>query len=363
MNRAPTLRGQVFGSLTVIRRAGTSSDGSAIWLCRCSCGQRRKAVGFSLRNGKIHNCKRCRRIREGSWSEAEHQQLRELYPTGSLPELASRLRRSEGSIRSRVRMLGLRKAVDHGGRFPWTRRQETILRKLYPDHWTRELRKHLPSHSMASIHTRARQLGIRKSATFRKMQREVDSERLTRDGVAHRFPKGIVPVNKGLRRPGYAPGRMRETQFKKGQPPMNAMPLWSFRWYRGGNDKARGCQGYLALKTGKPGPKPMNGWEFVHKLIWEQANGPLPHWTEARLWWKDGDHANNSLANLELVNAEEHMARTTIQNLPPKLKQVIQLTGALKRKIRNRQKPGDEGKKSNAEEHDGRSAQSPVRCA
>ena len=117
---------------------------------------------------------------------------------------------------------------------------------------------------------------------------------------------------------------MASTQFKKGQPCRNAMPMFSFRW----------CDGYLVLKTGAPTPKPITGWEYVHKLVWEQANGPLPDWRLARIWWKDGDHGNCSLSNLELVTAGEHMRRTTIHNLPLELKSTILQAGVLKRRIR-----------------------------
>ena len=35
-------------------------------------------------------------------------------------------------------------------------------------------------------------------------------------GRKYEFKPGNVPANKGLRRPGFAPGRMAKTQFKKG---------------------------------------------------------------------------------------------------------------------------------------------------
>ena len=248
---------------------------------------------------------------------------------------------------AQVRAHRLADAEGHGAKVVWTRQRDAILRRMFPDRFARDVAKALRV-PVFSVYNRAFRLGLEKSEKFRAMQHRVEAERLKVFGAAHRFRKGIVPANKGLRRPGYAPGRMASTQFKKGQVSANTMPMWAFRW----------VDAYLMLKTGKQHAPPNTGWEYVHKLIWEQANGPLPDWREARLWWKDGDHANNSLGNLELVSAEEHMERTTVHNLPPALKEVIMLTAALKRKIGNR-----EGKKQNGEEHDGRSAQSPVRCA
>ena len=92
----------------------------------------------------------------------------------------------------------------------------------------------------------------------------IRGHRDTNVGAAFRFKPGQVPANKGLRRPGWAPGRMAATQFKKGQSPGNTMPLWTFRWVTDGKGRQ-----YLMLKTGKPGPKPWNGWEWVHRMIWE----------------------------------------------------------------------------------------------
>jgi hypothetical protein len=251
--------------------------------------------------------------------------------------------RSAKAISSRAKVLRLQKAIGHGGRQVWTRKMDQRLRDLYPETLTRTLAARLGV-SLLAAHQHARKLGIRKSAAYLERQHKEEGRRLKISGLAHRYPKGNVPANKGTRRPGYAPGRMASTQFKKGQAPLNTMPMWSFRWYQGGSDAA---PGYLVLKTGKPGQKKplQDGWEFVHKLIWEQVHGPLPDWRVARLWWKDGDHRNCSLSNLELVSAEEHMRRTTIHNLPAPLPQLIQLAGALRRKIRNREE------KLNGKEH------------
>jgi hypothetical protein len=226
----------------------------------------------------------------------------------------------------------------------WTAADDWMLRAYYPHIRTQALALRL-DHAYSSTSTRARLLGVRKSSDFMAaMLRECGMQAL-QSGAATRFQRGIVPVNKGLRRPGYSigRGRMRETQFTKGHVSLNTMPLWSFRW----------VDGYIMLKTGAKHAPPNDGWEYVHKLIWEQANGPLPKWTEARLWWKDGDHANNSLSNLKLVIGRDHVARTTIHTLPAPLKAVILLKGALKRRIRRMENGG--------EEHDGRSPQSSVR--
>src|SRR5690606_27234295 len=68
--------------------------------------------------------------------------------------------------------------------------------------------------SVSSIYDMSKILGLSKSAEFLAgpQSGRTDGKR----GKSARFPKGHVPANKGLRRPGWAPGRMAETQFKKG---------------------------------------------------------------------------------------------------------------------------------------------------
>lgn len=218
----------------------------------------------------------------------------------------------------------------------WLWWENSDLRELYPVCSLTEL-AHLFDRSEKAVAARAKVMGLRKPT----------------NGC---FPKGHVPANKGTRRPGWHAGRMRETQFRKGQQPHNTLPLWSFRWVNCGSGNGRGDGvAYMMLKTGKPGPKPYGGWEWVHKLVWEQAHGPIP--AGHRIWWKDGDHSNNSLSNLELVADRDHMARTTVHNLPAPLPELIQLAGALKRKIRNREE------KLNGQEHLAGSQGSSVRNA
>lgn len=50
------LTNQTFGDLTVLQRAGSSSDKKALWLCKCTCGNTRIVLGKQLRSGAITNC-------------------------------------------------------------------------------------------------------------------------------------------------------------------------------------------------------------------------------------------------------------------------------------------------------------------
>jgi hypothetical protein len=277
------------------------------------------------------------------WTAREDSRLRKLYPSASKEDLDASFRRSPKAIRSRARVLKLRKAIGYGGRQHWSKRDDKLLRQTYPYLGTKEIAEVIGCSKLAA-YQRAQVLGIRKSPGYMAEQREIEADRLRIFGVGHRYPKGHIPANKGTRRPGWAPGRMASTQFKKGQRSGAAQA----KWVPIGTVQMNG-DGYLRRKiadepeaiAGKGGTS--TNWEFVHRRVWEDARGPIPE--GYRVWWKDGNHENCALENLELLSGAEHMARTTIQNLPPALKQVIQLTGALKRKIRNREE------KLNGEEH------------
>ena len=48
--------GNVYGYLTVLERDGSNSQGRAMWLCKCKCGNLVRVNGASLRNGKTKSC-------------------------------------------------------------------------------------------------------------------------------------------------------------------------------------------------------------------------------------------------------------------------------------------------------------------
>ncbi len=160
----------------------------------------------------------------------------------------------------------------------------------------------------------------------REMAR-VRSSREDHGGRLHRFPKGHVPFNKGMRRPGWSAGRMASTQFKAGQSGWNWKPIGAKRkidgyWYR-----------KIADERNVPYTR---NWRAVHVLLWEKHRGavPLGH----ALVFRDGNVENIRLRNLELISRAELMVRNSIHNLPKPLVEVIMLNGALKRKIRNQER-------------------------
>lgn len=54
--KAIDMTGKRFGKLTVLRRSGNTQDGSAVWECRCDCGNLTQVKGNSLRSGVTKSC-------------------------------------------------------------------------------------------------------------------------------------------------------------------------------------------------------------------------------------------------------------------------------------------------------------------
>lgn len=75
MSRANNLIGQRFGRLTVIERTGILKNGSALWRCKCDCGQIKTATTAHLKGGFVQSCgclKRERASENGKKSASHH---------------------------------------------------------------------------------------------------------------------------------------------------------------------------------------------------------------------------------------------------------------------------------------------------
>jgi len=212
----------------------------------------------------------------------------------------------------------------HKRRF-WTPDEDAVLRWLYPNMKTEHLAPYF-SRSVRSLYQRATLLGVKKSAEWRASKEASLLKRQPEIGEPGRFKPGHIPFNKGLRRPGYSPGRMASTQFKKGEMAGAALKKWVPL-----GTKRFSKEGYLEVKF-----RERNGlygnWKGVHTMMWERKHGPVPK--GFALAFKDGDKTHIRLSNLELISRAELLRRNSVHNLPKELQAVIQLAGALKRKVR-----------------------------
>jgi len=206
----------------------------------------------------------------------------------------------------------------------WSREDERLLRGFYPNTPTAEVARRL-NRTVAAVYGRADKLGLNKSPAYLASPAACRLRRGDHVGARFRFQKGHVPANKGLRRPGWSVGRMRETQFKKGVRQGVAVRL-----YKPIGTERISKDGYLERKVNDNLPLQAR-WRSVHLLVWEAANGPLPK--GHAIAFKNGDKRDIRLDNLECITRAQLMLRNTIHNLPTPLAQTIQVLGALRRKI------------------------------
>jgi hypothetical protein len=113
-----------------------------------------------------------------------------------------------------------------------------------------------------------------------------------KNGRDCRIKPGNVPSNKG--RKGYCPPGCEKGWFKRGQKPINTMPL--------GTERIN-ADGYVEIKYSEKSGPPKNRWRAKHVLIWEKAHGPVPK--GGAVIFADGDRRNIKLQNLILVSREE----------------------------------------------------------
>ncbi len=214
------------------------------------------------------------------------------------------------------------------GKRLWSAADDQLLRRLYPDTPTRLLATRL-HRSLTAVYARAGILGLTKSAAYLESPAACHLRRDNNPGVATRFQKGQAPANKGLRRPGWFRGRMRETQFKRGQRNGQAARL-----YRPVGS-TRVIDGYVYRKVSDVPNVPYTvNWKLESHLVWKQAGRDIP--PSHALAFKNGNPLDVRLENLELITRRQNMARNSIHNLPEALADTVRLLGALHRQIRRR---------------------------
>ena len=206
----------------------------------------------------------------------------------------------------------------------WTAVEIDTVRRLYP-HTTCVDVASVLGRTPRSVYECAHLHGVKKSAAFLASGQ---SGRL--DGVRGgrtRFKAGLIPWNKGLK--GWtAGGRSAETRFKKG----NISARWDQEIYAVGALRIN-TDGGIEIKVA-PGPRQ---WVPLARYTWQTERGPIPPGHVVRVKNDDAYDAAD-IDNLELLSREENMRRNSVHRLPKALAQLVQLRGALNRKINRRTK-------------------------
>lgn len=207
----------------------------------------------------------------------------------------------------------------------WHPADEAMVIAQYPHMKARVIARMLEC-TESRVYQKAKKLGLSKSAEF--YASPASGRTNGRQGASNRFQKGHVPANKGLRRPGWGPGRMKATQFKPG----TLHGAAAHNWKPVGSTRIN-SEGYLDIKIDDL-KKGALAWVAVHRLNWIAVHGPIPKGYFVR--FRDGNPRNPLVENLELVDRATHLARNWHDRYPLELRQITQLRGAITRQINKR---------------------------
>lgn len=197
----------------------------------------------------------------------------------------------------------------------WTSDEIAHLIAIYPHQPTAVIAADLQL-STNQVYHKADQLGLKKTVAYLSSPDACRLRRGDKVGEVSRFQPGHHTWNKGLK--GLDIGG-KTTRFQPGTTPPNYRPVGTIR---------RNSDGMLDIKVAEG----IRQWVALHRWVWKLAHGSLPARGMA-LAFRDGDTDNCLLENLELITRRELMQRNTVHNLPKPLAELVQLRGALNRKI------------------------------
>lgn len=209
----------------------------------------------------------------------------------------------------------------------WSTEELSMLKLEYPSSHTPTLAKKM-GRGVSGVYQKALAMGLRKSAEYlaSPLAGRTDGKR----GGASRFAPGHVTWNKGVKGVCGTHQNCRRTQFKKGDPVQgrhNYQPIGSERLSK---------DGYIERKiTDDQSIVPARRWIGVHRLVWEDANGPVPrgHVVCFRPGCKTAEADKITLESLELVSRKELARRNHPVTRSPELAKLVQLKGAITRQI------------------------------
>lgn len=114
-------------------------------------------------------------------------------------------------------------------------------------------------------------------------------------GLTGQFEPGHIPANKGKKMSPEQYEKCKATMFRKGNVPANHMEVGEY---------THTTDGYLVRKVKEDGTQ-RERFEFVHRRVWEEHNGPIPE--GKMVSFLDGDKDNCDIENLILIDNAENL--------------------------------------------------------
>lgn len=146
-------------------------------------------------------------------------------------------------------------------------------------------------------------------------------------GIDCKFQPGHTPANKGKPMSPEQYEKCKETMFKKGQIPPNHINVGEY---------THTTDGYLIRKIRETGTQ-RERFEFVHRAVWEEHNGPIPD--GKMVSFLDGNKDNCNIENLFLTDNATNleMNRQKLRFKNPELTAVGEKVARLNIAIRNKE--------------------------
>ncbi len=172
----------------------------------------------------------------------------------------------------------------------WTADDDDYLRTHFPHTQTFRIAAALGRTATATS-ARAMILGVSKDAAYLATPASGRTQPGSQRGGATRFKAGQPAFNKGVKRPeGWAPGRMKDTQFAKGQAGWNHRPVGHTRMIAGYEYTKISDHRRVSWNT---------NWKATHTLAWEALHGPIPEGFALKC--VDSNRRNTDASNWTLI--------------------------------------------------------------
>lgn len=188
---------------------------------------------------------------------------------------------------------------------PWTTAELQYLKDHYELNTTRHLQEVL-NRSRGAINLKAGQLGLRKHPS-----------------CCNRFPKGLIPHNKGKAMQASTKDKLRHTWFTQGHLPHNTRHDGYLRRQKDG-------YWYIRLQ--------IKQWRPYHVYLYEQHHQIQVNNRTHIVRFIDGNKDNLAIQNLQLISRSDNMRLNTIHRYPTPIKEAIHAHAKLLRKIAEHEK-------------------------
>ena len=228
---------------------------------------------------------------------------------------------------------------NHGyrnGKKQWTKEEYWKYQKRYPQgmyEFVRDNSWGVSSKDMADM------VNEKFGTNFtQNMMKQFRQRHGIKSGLTGWYQKGHPPGTKGktieeiCKHDPEKLARVRSTQFKKGDRPVNEMPVGTI---------VVNSDGYKLRKKSMEGGL-WDRWEPLHRAVWEEHNGPIPEGMVVT--FKDSNRLNCDIDNLMLITRRENQAlsRKNLRSEDPDLTEaglaLIKLENAISDKKRGRRK-------------------------